>query len=56
MGEGGVSPGKHARCRYATAHARLIGEAERRGGARGGLSRGLPEQGRGERDGGHPRG
>jgi hypothetical protein len=55
-GRGRASPGKHTRCRECAARASSVGATERRGGARGELSRGLPEQGRGERDRGHPRG
>jgi hypothetical protein len=50
------SPGEPAMVRESAARASLVGETERRGGARGGLPQVLPERGRGERERGHPRG
>jgi hypothetical protein len=53
-GEGVALPGEHARGREGVACASLVGETEREWGARGGLPRGLPEQGRREGDRVHP--
>jgi hypothetical protein len=50
------SPGDSARCRGVTARARLVGGAERRGGARGARPQSLSRAGALERARVHPRG
>jgi hypothetical protein len=49
-------PGEHARVREGAARASMVEETEREWRARGGLPRGLLEQGRREGDRGYPRG